>query len=40
MNFSLKDFQKKTKQSLLFATNVGNAYTASVYAGLASLLAR
>ncbi|CAB4001840.1 hydroxymethylglutaryl- synthase, cytoplasmic isoform X2 [Paramuricea clavata] len=39
MSFSLKDFQKKTKSSLLFATNVGNAYTASVYAGLASLLA-
>ena len=40
MSFSVKDFQKKTKPSLLFATNVGNAYTASVYTGLASLLAR
>ena len=41
MSFSLQDFEKKTiKPSLLFATNVGNAYTASVYAGLASLLAR
>ncbi|XP_028403426.1 hydroxymethylglutaryl-CoA synthase 1-like [Dendronephthya gigantea] len=39
MSFSLREFEKKTKPSLLFATNVGNAYTASVYAGLASLLA-
>lgn len=40
MSCSLKVFEKKTKPALLFATNVGNAYTASVYAGLASLLAR
>ena len=40
MSLSVRDFQTKTKPSLLFATNVGNAYTASVFAGLASLLAR
>lgn len=40
MNCSKNAFEKKTKPSSLFANNVGNAYTASVYAGLASLLAR
>ena len=34
------EFKKKTQPSVLLGTEVGNMYTASVYGGLASLLAR
>lgn len=34
------DFKKKTQPSILLGTEVGNMYTASLYGGLASLLAR
>ena len=34
------EFKKKTQPSVLLGTEVGNMYTASLYGGLASLLAR
>lgn len=34
------DFKEKTQPSILLGTEVGNMYTASLYGGLASLLAR
>ncbi|XP_063220684.1 hydroxymethylglutaryl-CoA synthase 1 [Bacillus rossius redtenbacheri] len=39
MTFSKDDFEKKTKASLLIASQVGNMYTPSLYGGLVSLLA-
>jgi hydroxymethylglutaryl-CoA synthase len=38
MAHSLKNFETKTKPSLLVATNVGNMYTPSLYGGLISYL--
>lgn len=34
------EFKEKTRPSILLGTEVGNMYTASLYGGLASLLAR
>ena len=38
MDFSKKDFETKTKPSLMLATNVGNMYTPSLYGGLVSFI--
>jgi len=38
MASSLETFEKKTKPSLMIATNVGNMYTPSLYGGLVSYL--
>lgn len=38
MRLTKSDFESKTKPSLLLATNIGNMYTASLYASLVSYL--
>lgn len=38
LKLSNSDFERKTKPSLLLATNVGNMYTPSLYASLVSYL--
>lgn len=40
MSQSSEEFNKKTKPSLLLATQVGNMYTPSLYGGLVSLIAQ
>ena len=40
MKCSSPEFEKKTVPTLLLGKEVGNMYTASLYGGLASLLAR